>query len=193
MDISFVFSSVLPEEYYKNLSFYPSIYNTLDKNKIKYLEFAKNKYLRFIIYNSFFMDTLHQVKLNLSPAQIKKLLKKQVVQIKPNQLNDGITFVSLDKKHYARYRRAKNQKKGMRLQMSDHMINGSGFSDVFKNIKAGAQKVASVAIPYLKDKVKSLLPGVRSDINAVVNPGIDSVASRIKSTLNPLIGDAANE
>ena len=78
--------------------------------------------------------------------------------------------------------------------MNEHMIEGSGFGDILEGLKAGAQKVASVAIPYVKDKIKSLLPGVRSDIDSGLNSGVNYVADKLKSNLTPILGnDITNE
>ena len=68
------------------------------------------------------------------------------------------------------------------------MIEGSGFSDILKAVKTGVQKFGSAAVPYVKNQLKKLIPGVRSDINAGVNSGVNFVANQVRSGLNPLLG-----
>jgi hypothetical protein len=137
---------------------------------------------------------LHQVKLNLTPKQMKQMAKGRPTQVKADQLNDGKILVSLDKVNYRRYKRAKNNKTGFRVVMNAQMIEGSGFADVLRAVKSGAQKLGAVAVPYVKNLAKSLLPGVRNDINAGLNTGVNFVADKLKSGLSPILGnDITNE
>ena len=135
---------------------------------------------------------LYQVKLDLTQPQLRQLAKKKPTQIKKDQL-DGKILVSLNKDNWKRYKRAIKNKSGFRIVMDDDMIHGSGFSDLLKGLKSGAQKIGSVAIPYLKDKLKSLLPSLRSDINSAVNSGTDNIASKLKSGLSPFLGNALTD
>lgn len=131
------------------------------------------------------------VNLALEPKQIKQMAKGRPTQVKKDQL-DGKIKVVLDKANFRRYKKAKKAGTGFRVVMNAHMIEGSGFADILKNLKQGAKKVAAAAAPavgYVKDKLKSLLPSVRNDVNAFVNSGTDAVASKIKSGLSPILGD----
>lgn len=132
---------------------------------------------------------LYQVKLDLTPLQMKKLMKKKPVQVKKSQLDNGKILISLNKDNWKRYKRAKSRKSGFRIVADDRMIEGSGFADILKGLKSGASKVASVAVPYVKNLAKSLLPKVRGDIDAGLNSGVDYVANKVRSTLSPIIGD----
>ncbi|MFN9109688.1 MAG: hypothetical protein ACK5XN_06425 [Bacteroidota bacterium] len=136
------------------------------------------------------------VNLALEPKQIKQMAKGRPTQVKKDQL-DGKIKVVLDKANFRRYKKAKKAGTGFRVVMNAHMIEGSGFADILKGLKEGAKKVAVAAAPavgYVKDKLKSLLPSVRNDVNAFVNSGTDAVASKIKSGLSPILGDnLANE
>ena len=144
------------------------------------------------------MSELYQVKLDLSPKQLKQIMKKRPTQVKKDQLENGKILVSLNKENWKRYKRAKSQKTGFRIVADENMITGSGFSDILKGIKSGVSKVASVAVPYVKNLARSardaVLPGVRRDINSNLNSGIDWVSNKVKSTLSPVLGnDITNE
>jgi hypothetical protein len=121
-------------------------------------------------------------------------MKKRPTQVKKDQLDNGM-LVSLNKDNWKRYKRAKSQKTGFRITADDNMLTaGSGFADILKGIKSGAQKVASVAVPYVKNLAKSLLPKVRSDIDANLNTGVNFVSDKLRSGLSPILGqDITNE
>ena len=128
------------------------------------------------------------VKLHLTPKQIKQIVKGRPTQVKKDQL-DGNIQVILDKPNHKRYKRAKKLSSGFRIHATPTMIEGSGFGSILAGLKSGAQKVASVAIPYVKNKLKSLLPGVRSDIDAGINSGVNYVANTVKSAVSPYLGE----
>ena len=99
------------------------------------------------------------VKMDLTPAQFKKLSKGHVTGIKNHQIGKGID-IKLSRENATKALKALKTNKGFRVKLEHHELEGSGF---FDNIKKGARKafgeVKKAVVPILKDKLIKTIDG----------------------------------
>lgn len=116
------------------------------------------------------------VPLELSPAQVRKLVKGQSIQLPHAKLMRGIEVV-LKKKKATRVHRAHAKSRGVRLQMDPEELemSGAGFLDFLK--KAGTflkEKVFTnpiykqVAAPLIKQGLQRGVSALQGAVGAVV-------------------------
>ena len=77
------------------------------------------------------------VKMDLTPAQFKKLSKGHVTGIRNPQIGKGID-IKLSRENATKALKALKTNKGFRVKLEHHELEGSGF---FDNIKKGARNV----------------------------------------------------
>lgn len=111
---------------------------------------------------------LESIKLNLTPYQINKIKhacsKKTTltIQLKPEQINTGNNIFKLTNRQINKLQRAKQNRKGSRIQINYNNLKSGGFLPlVFAGLGAlgalagGVAGVANSVIDYKDKKVKN--------------------------------------
>ena len=118
------------------------------------------------------------VKMDLTPAQFKKLSKGHVTGIRNHQIGKGID-IKLSRENATKALKALKTNKGFRVKLEHHELEGSGFID---NIKKGARNVfrdvdGRLLTPEMDAQLEKL--GIRKtvyDVGAAMKPiAIDKI------------------
>ena len=109
---------------------------------------------------------MHQVKLNLSEAQLRKLSNRHNIQVRPDQIGFGFP-VALSDKNLKKIENSYNKSKGMRLTLDDDEIEGGNLK---QNIRSAFNKTKKQVKKTLKDpnlgrKVKNTSRKVKNTVN----------------------------
>jgi len=130
-----------------------------------------------------------ELKVALSGGQIRKLAKGGVVQIKPTMVGSGVSL-KLDPKKARKIMRRAGNNKGIRLQMTEDEIMGSGLWDL---IKSGLRAVNKV-IPLrgiAKAAAKTVLPALATAVGGpAAGASVASLTQKYGDKVIDAVGDA---
>jgi hypothetical protein len=141
------------------------------------------------------MNNLHEVKLNLSDAQLKKLMKTNTVQLSNADIGVGKSF-QVSKKVNTKINRAIRQNKGLRISGLDLRLNEQDEiegGDILKKlgIKKAVNKTFTeknmkrIGLQGAKMVAQSALPAVAEAVNAGVSAYAGPLAGMAaKSAIN---------
>lgn len=101
-----------------------------------------------------------KISVKLSRPQLLKLLKGRMFQMKHHQLLGGPHVLNLHHENMKKVQKAIKGKKGVRLQLSDYEIEGSGLKDVLKK-----------GVRLAKDVIKSDI--YQKNLKPLVHKGLD--------------------
>lgn len=139
------------------------------------------------------MSNIHEVKLNLSDAQLKKLMRMNTVQLSNADIGTGKTF-RVSKKVNTKINRAIRQNKGLRISALDLNLNDQEEDleetggDILK--KLGIKKAVNKTFSE-KNMKKVGLQGAKMVASAVLPAVSEGVSTAIGAyTGNPLLGMA---
>ena len=93
----------------------------------------------------------HKVNFDLTDKQLKNLANKKAINIKHNQMGQGIHVIHLSDANMKHVDKCSKNKKGVRVKLNDdefhqNMEDGEGIGRFFKNL---GRKIKSVAKPVL--------------------------------------------
>lgn len=140
------------------------------------------------------MSNIHEVKLNLSDAQLKKLMKSSTVQLSNADIGVGKTF-RVAKKVNTKIKRAIRQNKGLRISALDLNLNDQeeDFEEMGGNIlkKLGIKKAVNKT--FSENNIKKVGLQASKMIAEKALPVVADMASTAIGayTGNPLLGMAS--
>jgi hypothetical protein len=129
---------------------------------------------------------MHEVQLNISSAQLRKLHNGHNVQLANSDIGSGDTYM-VSKKFNTKVKRAKNNGKGLRISLQDINVGGEGEGeggDLLKKIGIKKKVIKygnKYGLPIAKTVAKAVLPAASKAVG-------DAVAGY---TGSPLLGEVA--
>lgn len=138
---------------------------------------------------------MHEIKLDITPAQLKKLHKGQGVIIKPAQIGSGHS-VMMGKVKMNKLIKGKDKEKGTKLQLSAEEIkkNSKEGDGVFsKLLMQGAKSLGKVILGEVKKKAKEKAKEVAvKQGKKLAKKGVDKVAKKVGEK-NKALGDIVKD
>lgn len=102
--------------------------------------------------------------MELTKAQARKLAKGHTIQVKHSQLSGGALPDGFPVHLRKQIAKAMKTKKGMRMQLSPHELQGAGIMDWLKSlvnmVKVGAKPILSIGKPLIKAAAPIIAPAI---------------------------------
>lgn len=130
-----------------------------------------------------------QFPLTLTENNVRNLVKGRPAGLKKEQLmgDSHLHHVRVHPLTHQKLTIAKAKGRGMRLTMNpqevEETIAGEGFGDIWRKIKSGAQKVASVAKAVVSSEPYQTL--VKPIVRRAVQTGVAAVTPALSSVVSP--------
>lgn len=121
---------------------------------------------------------MHVLELTLSPAQAKKLIKGNVVQLSKKALQGGANWIALHPASYKKAMKARKAGKGIRLKLDPSEINASG-EGLWDLLKKGGKKAKQFYDKHVKPTVGPMIKKGAKEALRLVEKGIETMAPEL--------------
>ena len=142
---------------------------------------------------------MEKLQLHISPAQMSKIKKGLPIQIAHKSMgaDKGNVVISLKPEKAKKMMSAFKRGKGLRIQMDEDEVRGSGFFDkVVKSVKSVAKKTEKVAVDAgnaVAKPVKSVLKEIPEPIREVLKSEAQGLIDTTGATLGTMIAKTTGD
>ena len=142
---------------------------------------------------------MEKLQLHISPAQMSKIKKGLPIQIAHKSMgaDKGNVVISLKPEKAKKMMSAFKRGKGLRIQMDEDEVRGSGFFDnVVKSVKKVAKKTEKVAVDAgnaVAKPVKSVLKEIPEPIREVLKSEAQGLIDTTGATLGTMIAKTTGD
>ena len=138
---------------------------------------------------------MEKLQLHISPAQMSKIKKGLPIQIAHKSMgaDKGNVVISLKPEKAKKMMSAFKRGKGLRIQMDEDEVRGSGFLDSVKKVAKSVEKTAVDVGNKVAKPVKKVISEIPAPIRNVLKDEALGLVNGVGGTLGAMIGSATGD